>query len=47
MDLDPLLLEAEPQVLNEAYAALQRSHLAHYEAARVGRHGRRSVCPYD
>lgn len=33
MDLDALLNQAEPRVLDEAYAALQRSHVAHYEAA--------------
>lgn len=32
MDVAQVLLEAEPQVLDEAYAALQRSHPAHYEA---------------
>lgn len=33
MDLEALLNQAEPRVLDEAYAALQRSHVAHYEAA--------------
>jgi len=33
MDLDALLLEAEPGVLDEAYSALHRSHVTHYELA--------------
>jgi hypothetical protein len=33
MELDVLLLEAESEVLEEAYAALGRSRPAHYEAA--------------
>jgi hypothetical protein len=33
MDLDELLLEAEPGVLDEAYSALHRSHVTHYELA--------------
>ena len=33
MDLDALLLEAEPVVLDEAYAALHRRHVTHYELA--------------
>jgi hypothetical protein len=33
MDLDRVLVDARPQVLDEAYAALQRSHVTHYEAA--------------
>ena len=33
MDLDVLLAEAEPEVVDEAYATLERSHAAHYEAA--------------
>jgi hypothetical protein len=33
MNLDALLVEGESGVLDEAYAALQRSHIAHYEAA--------------
>lgn len=33
MDLDAILLQAEPRVLDEAFAALQRSHVTHYEAA--------------
>ncbi len=33
MNLDALLVEDESGVLDEAYAALQRSHIAHYEAA--------------
>lgn len=33
MELDALLLEAESEVLEEAYAALGRSRPAHYEAA--------------
>ncbi|MCU0265677.1 MAG: hypothetical protein MUC45_06070 [Actinomycetia bacterium] len=33
MDLAEVLLEAETQVLDEAYEALQRSHPTHYEAA--------------
>ena len=33
MDLDALLLEAETGVLDEAYAALHRRHVTHYELA--------------
>ena len=33
MDLDALLLEAEDGVLDEAYSALQRSQVTHYELA--------------
>lgn len=33
MSLDSILVEAEPQILDEALSALQRTHLAHYEAA--------------
>jgi hypothetical protein len=33
MDLDALLLEAEPGVLDEAYSALHHSHVIHYELA--------------
>ena len=33
MNLDALLVDGESGVLDEAYAALQRSHIAHYEAA--------------
>ena len=33
MDLDVLLTQAEPGVLDEAYAALQRSQVTHYEEA--------------
>lgn len=33
MDLEALLTEDESGVLDEAYAALQRSHITHYEAA--------------
>ena len=33
MELDVLLDKAEPQVLDEAYASLQRSQVAHYQAA--------------
>ena len=33
MDLDALLLEAEPGVLDEAYSSLHRSHVTHYELA--------------
>jgi hypothetical protein len=33
MDLDALLLEAEPGVLDEAYSALHCSHVTHYELA--------------
>lgn len=33
MDLDAILVKAEPQVLDEAFSALQRSHVLHYEAA--------------
>jgi hypothetical protein len=33
MDLDALLLEAEPDVLDEAYSALHRRHVTHYELA--------------
>ena len=33
MDLDALLLEAEPGVLDEAYSDLHRSHVPHYELA--------------
>lgn len=33
MDLDALLLEAEAGVLDEAYAALHRRHVTHYELA--------------
>jgi hypothetical protein len=40
MDLDALLLEAEQSVLDEAYAALHRRHVTHYELAgeRFTRH---------
>lgn len=33
MELDELLTESKARVLDEAYAALQRSHAIHYEAA--------------
>jgi hypothetical protein len=33
MELDALLLEAESDVLDEAYSALHRSHVTHYELA--------------
>lgn len=33
MDLNDLLLEAEPGVLDEAYSALHRAHVTHYELA--------------
>jgi hypothetical protein len=33
MDLDALLLESEPEVLDEAYSALHGAHVAHYELA--------------
>ena len=33
MELDALLLEAESEVLDEAYSALHRSHVTHYELA--------------
>ena len=33
MDLDDLLLEAESGVLDEAYSALHRAHVTHYELA--------------
>lgn len=33
MELDVLLAENESSVLDEAYAVLDRSHVAHYEAA--------------
>jgi hypothetical protein len=33
MDLEALLLGAEGGILDEAYAALQRSHITHYQAA--------------
>lgn len=33
MTLDEILTEAKPQLLDEAFAALQRTHLTHYEAA--------------
>jgi hypothetical protein len=33
MDLDALLMEAESGVLDEAYSALHRSHVTHYELA--------------
>ena len=33
MDLPDMLLDVEPQVLDEAHATLQRSHAQHYEAA--------------
>ena len=33
MDLDALLLEAEPGVLDEAYSTLHHSHVTHYELA--------------
>ena len=33
MDLDALLLDAEPDVLDEAYSVLHRSHVTHYELA--------------
>jgi hypothetical protein len=35
MDLAAMLLDAEPQVVDEAHATLQRSHVRHYEAAGV------------
>ena len=40
MDLDALLLEAEQSVLDEAYSALHRRHVTHYELAgeRFTRH---------
>src|SRR5665647_1726638 len=33
MDLDDLLLEAESGVVDEAYSALHRAHVTHYELA--------------
>ena len=33
MDLNDLLLEAEPGVLDDAYSALHRAHVTHYELA--------------
>ena len=33
MDLDTILVKAEPQILDEAFSALQRSHITHYEVA--------------
>ena len=33
MDVDVLLENARPEVLDEAFATLESSHLAHYEAA--------------
>jgi hypothetical protein len=33
VDLDVLLLEAGPDVLDEAYSSLHRSHVTHYEQA--------------
>lgn len=33
MDLDVLLVEDQEGVLDEAYSALQRSHVTHYELA--------------
>lgn len=33
MTLDELLATAKPQLLDEAFAALERTHLAHYEDA--------------
>lgn len=33
MDLAVMLLDTEPQVLDEAHATLQRSHAQHYETA--------------
>ena len=33
MDLDVLLSEAEPGVVDEAYSALHRAHVTHYELA--------------
>jgi hypothetical protein len=33
MELDALLLEAEPDVLDEAYSSLHHSHVTHYELA--------------
>jgi hypothetical protein len=33
MDLDVLLVEAQAGVIDEAYSALQRSHVTHYELA--------------
>lgn len=33
MSLDALLVNSESSILDEAYAGLQRSHVAHYEAA--------------
>jgi hypothetical protein len=33
MDVAALLVAEEAEVLDEAYAALERSHVAHYEAA--------------
>ena len=36
MDLDALLVEAEPGVLDEAYSALHRRHITHYELAGEG-----------
>jgi hypothetical protein len=36
MELDVLLAENESSVLDEAYSVLERSHVAHYEAAGEG-----------
>lgn len=33
MDLDAILMKAEPVVLDEAYSALHRRHVTHYELA--------------
>ena len=33
MDLDAILMKAEPGVLDEAYSALHRRHVTHYELA--------------
>ena len=33
MNLESVLVDAEPRLMDEAYAAVQRSHFAHYEAA--------------
>jgi hypothetical protein len=33
VDLDTILLKSESQVLDEAFSALQRSHVTHYESA--------------
>ena len=33
MDLDALLMEAEPEILDAAYSSLHGSHVTHYEVA--------------